>query len=274
MTEQDVLAIIGEPSLKQPRDDQTVAWVWKHSNLVKKNIASVIFWQGRVVSAPPKANMSSAEKWGHNIRFKTDQSERIRVNEQRLEEEANQRKRKERLTSVAIGDSEESVKSKLGVRFWSNDHYLPENKKIVLASLAIESDEWFFAEFDRENDKLLRTQVVTNGYEFLSSERDVARERQYLADERQRHEAKAAAQRTREEYVAAHPERSSTIKSALLAQRLALGMTPVEVILSWGRPTDKNIAQGVFGRHEQWVFSLTRYAYFENGKLTSWQISE
>jgi len=56
----------------------------------------------------------------------------------------------------------------------------------------------------------------------------------------------------------------------IINHKLQLGMTKDMVIESWGQP--KNINKSVYswGVHEQWVYD-SRYLYFEDGILTSWQ---
>ena len=54
-------------------------------------------------------------------------------------------------------------------------------------------------------------------------------------------------------------------------KKIMIGMTKEMVLDSWGKPKDINRTVGEWGVHEQWIYSLDTYLYFENGKLTSWQ---
>ena len=63
---------------------------------------------------------------------------------------------------------------------------------------------------------------------------------------------------------------SQKIADAIKGQRVALGMTADQVILSWGKPEDVNRSVGSWGIHEQWVYG-EQYVYLENGKVTSFQ---
>lgn len=55
----------------------------------------------------------------------------------------------------------------------------------------------------------------------------------------------------------------------------AIGMTKEGVLASsWGEPKKKNITETYWGTHEQWVYSMSRYVYFENGLVTAIQKSE
>lgn len=54
-------------------------------------------------------------------------------------------------------------------------------------------------------------------------------------------------------------------------KKIQIGMTEEMVLDSWGVPDDINRTVGSWGVHEQWVYGLGQYLYFENGKLTGWQ---
>jgi hypothetical protein len=44
------------------------------------------------------------------------------------------------------------------------------------------------------------------------------------------------------------------------------------VLESWGHPSGGiNKTTGAWGIHEQWVYGMGQYLYFENGKLTTIQ---
>ncbi|TAE40874.1 MAG: hypothetical protein EAY66_01765 [Sphingobacteriales bacterium] len=53
--------------------------------------------------------------------------------------------------------------------------------------------------------------------------------------------------------------------------KVAVGMTKEMCIASWGRPQDINRTTGTFGVHEQWVYNLKSYLYFEKDILTTIQ---
>jgi hypothetical protein len=66
-------------------------------------------------------------------------------------------------------------------------------------------------------------------------------------------------------------------KKIIKERKIRLGMTDKQVILSWGKPDDKNSSIGSYGRHEQWIYRIedfkADYLYFENGILNSYQLS-
>ena len=77
-----------------------------------------------------------------------------------------------------------------------------------------------------------------------------------------------------------HPEWSEDKKREMLNifnNKVTLGMTKDQVMLSWGQPDDINRTVGSWGVNEQWVYKKSRdmsnwkYLYLKNGRLTSWQ---
>lgn len=55
----------------------------------------------------------------------------------------------------------------------------------------------------------------------------------------------------------------------------SIGMTKEEILFSsWGSPVEKNILDSNSGTSEQWVYSLDKYIYFEDGLVTAIQKSE
>ena len=51
-----------------------------------------------------------------------------------------------------------------------------------------------------------------------------------------------------------------------------IGMTKDEVMKSsWGKPSDRNITETIYGTHEQWVYGNGRYVYFDDGYVTAIQ---
>lgn len=53
-------------------------------------------------------------------------------------------------------------------------------------------------------------------------------------------------------------------------QKVKIGMTKEQIILSWGKPKEMNKDIYKSGTHEQWIYE-GQYLYLENGKLTSMQ---
>ena len=51
--------------------------------------------------------------------------------------------------------------------------------------------------------------------------------------------------------------------------RVKIGFTKIMCEEAWGKPNEINKSTGSWGVHEQWVYGLGSYLYFENGKLTS-----
>ena len=59
--------------------------------------------------------------------------------------------------------------------------------------------------------------------------------------------------------------------SLIKEQRVRIGWGKEKCIMSWGKPKDINKTIGAWGVHEQWVYGLSSYLYFENGVLSSIQ---
>ena len=53
--------------------------------------------------------------------------------------------------------------------------------------------------------------------------------------------------------------------------KVAIGMTAQMCTEAWGKPQDIHRTTGTWGVHEQWVYGLSSYLYFENGLLTTIQ---
>ena len=68
-----------------------------------------------------------------------------------------------------------------------------------------------------------------------------------------------------------YPNISNNIWTLIQNGKVKIGMTKQECKLSWGEPKNINTTSGNFGVHEQWVYSIDSYLYFENGKLTTIQ---
>jgi hypothetical protein len=67
---------------------------------------------------------------------------------------------------------------------------------------------------------------------------------------------------------------SRVVQDAVLQRKVFLGMTPAQVRAAWGAPERINRTLTRSGEHEQWVYGLGQYLYFENGQLSSIQTSE
>jgi hypothetical protein len=59
--------------------------------------------------------------------------------------------------------------------------------------------------------------------------------------------------------------------SAIENEKVFVGMTTEQVIMSWGKPTDVNRTRVGRAVHEQWVYGNGTYLYFDNGILTGIQ---
>ena len=86
----------------------------------------------------------------------------------------------------------------------------------------------------------------------------------------------------RDEYVRTHPRLDAEVRSAMLEERPAIGMTADELRLAIGSPTDVNRTVTASHVHEQWVYETrgiiapirvtrTFFVYLDDGVVTAWQ---
>lgn len=75
MTQDQVVAILGEPNHKQMRADGSDAWVWTHATPLRTDTASFIFYRGRVISVPGDLITSKQELAAHKLTAEVQQRE-------------------------------------------------------------------------------------------------------------------------------------------------------------------------------------------------------
>ena len=64
---------------------------------------------------------------------------------------------------------------------------------------------------------------------------------------------------------------SLKIQKLIKKHQVEIGMTKAQCRKSWGRPEEINVTTTAYGRHEQWVYNMRSYLYFDDGILTSIQ---
>lgn len=75
----------------------------------------------------------------------------------------------------------------------------------------------------------------------------------------------------RQQIEKAHPKWSRKAVDAILSEKVYIGMTKEQALMSWGRPADINTTITKYGKSEQWVYGNDCYLYFEGNRLTSIQ---
>lgn len=68
-----------------------------------------------------------------------------------------------------------------------------------------------------------------------------------------------------------HPDWPPAECDAIAAGKVSMGMTADQVRAAWGKPEHINTTVTAGGKHEQWVWGSSQYAYFQDGILTSVQ---
>jgi len=125
-------------------------------------------------------------------------------------------------------------------------------------------------------DVALIAQVTLRDKEVRTVE---ARERAEREDRRREEAARAAeraAEAKREAKRAAAiraKEWPKDVESAVIQRKVAVGMTPEQVRFAWGAPTHINETTWATHTREQWVYSLSHYVYFANGRVVAIQTS-
>lgn len=64
-----------------------------------------------------------------------------------------------------------------------------------------------------------------------------------------------------------HTNWSARVWKSIENREALIGMTPEQAVFAWGRPENINRSTGRWGVHEQWVYGMGCYLYFENGRL-------
>lgn len=67
------------------------------------------------------------------------------------------------------------------------------------------------------------------------------------------------------------PSWDKSILETIKQQKIRLGMTREQVLLSWGKPKDVNTTVTLYGTKEEWIYDKKKYLYFEDNKLTTFQ---
>ena len=89
---------------------------------------------------------------------------------------------------------------------------------------------------------------------------------------RQREEARLQQEKEQKERKATlYRKYGKATAELILEGKVRIGMTRAMCREAWGSPEDINTMSGSWGVHEQWVYGLSSYLYFENGILSSIQ---
>ena len=78
-----------------------------------------------------------------------------------------------------------------------------------------------------------------------------------------------------DQYLQANTNLNSKVRFSMEHGSYVAGMSPEQVRLSIGPPDSINKSGGINGNREQWVYPGRKtYLYFEEGLLTTWQVSD
>jgi len=125
------------------------------------------------------------------------------------------------------------------------------------------------APFGVDGYMLSSQQAIVEELELTPSEAVYA---QRAEAERQREEARIRQEKEQQERKAMlYRKYGKRDAELILGRQVRLGMTREMCREAWGSPEDINRSSGSWGVHEQWVYGLGSYLYFENGILSSIQ---
>jgi hypothetical protein len=153
-----------------------------------------------------------------------------------------------------------------------------ENKKIADAFFAkIKADSLHYVELKQKtkNDSIeYENQKKINNLTEKERQKQEARKQIGIKQKQKKYDTEIQARRKLE-----YEKRRNQIINkyglangeAILNHKVKIGWTKSMCIASWGKPYDINRTTTTYGSHEQYVYSLKKYLYFENGILTAIQ---
>lgn len=137
----------------------------------------------------------------------------------------------------------------------------------------METPSYFMRDVDAE--KVIDGGTAQSRYYSVLFSELISAEQHYAELERKRQQeeaeklAKEEARKEREERI--RKRYGVTTARLILEGRVRIGMTAQMCRDAWGEPSEINRSSGSWGVHEQWVYGVGSYLYFEDGILTSIQ---
>lgn len=157
---------------------------------------------------------------------------------------------------------------------WPERHKDVANLKVALVSfMAPKTFEEKLAERRLEREAEMKAQQAKRDAERAREEAESAEMKakldKLLKDREEKEKRAAAASRKKRE--AAIARQPPEIQALIRKRQIRIGMNREQVVLAWGRPSDINTTTFSRGTHEQWVYSMKSYVYFEDGVVTTIQ---
>lgn len=168
-----------------------------------------------------------------------------------------------------IKDIDDAKKLYVGRKFWKKGEDWAE-----ITNITISDDQFAPARFSYKTSSGAGTVDIglcapmTHAFNTYFAETDPESERksQELAAEK---ESKKQMKALRENYK--KYKWSKKVWNSIETENVFIGMTKLQATLAWGEPESVNRTIGSWGEHEQWVYTLKSYLYFENGILKAIQ---
>ena len=150
---------------------------------------------------------------------------------------------------------------------------LPEGTEVILGDLA-DNEPFIEAVVDGTRGFLsytyLKKEPLVTAY--IDGLVEAKREEREAQRGRQKQEKMAAEQKAKEARLAAMIKKWGRELGTIIAERkVTVRMTQEQVIDAWGKPKDINKTISANRVHEQWVYGLGSYLYFEQGILKTIQ---
>ena len=111
------------------------------------------------------------------------------------------------------------------------------------------------------------------GWRQWEAEQRARQHRRAIEEQREQERERETAARARQTRTAALQAKGwpAEVIALVLNRQVRIGMTAEQVREAWGPPTSINTTTTRRGTHEQWVYGIGQYLYFEDEVLTSIQ---
>lgn len=176
-----------------------------------------------------------------------------------------------------IKDIDDARKLYVGRKFWKTGDDWAEITDITVSDDQLATARFFYktvtgagtVDISLSDTNLLSPMTHAFNTCFAETDPETELKSQELAAEK---ELKMQMKALREKYK--KYKWSKKVWNSIETEKVFIGMTKLQATLAWGEPESVNRTIGSWGEHEQWVYTLKSYLYFENGILKAIQNGE
>lgn len=173
-----------------------------------------------------------------------------------------------------IKDVDDAKKLYVGKKFWKTGDGWAEITDITVSDDQLATARFFYktasgaetVDISLSDTNLLSPMTHQFKAHFAETDPETERKSQKLAAEK---ELKKQIKAIRDKYKKF--KWSKKIWNSIETGKVFIGMTKLQATLAWGEPESVNRTIGLWGEHEQWVYTHKSYLYFENGILKTIQ---